>query len=91
MEASYSHPFSLNEFEFGNADAREGKLTLEASEEHHFQRPTAPSTDKKAKMVTGIKREYRLTAADKLEYDLYLSVDGQPLKHHLHCEMSKVE
>ena len=34
VEASYSHPFGMNEFEFG--ELTPNKLTLVASEEHHF-------------------------------------------------------
>ena len=34
VEASYSHPFGMNEFEFGRLT--ESQLTLCASEEHHF-------------------------------------------------------
>lgn len=34
VEASYSHPFSVNEFEFGTVSA-EG-LTLVADQKHHF-------------------------------------------------------
>jgi hypothetical protein len=34
VEASYSHPFSMNEFEFGTVTAE--SLTLVADQEHHF-------------------------------------------------------
>ena len=50
VEASYSHPFGMNEFEFGQITAN--SLTLEANEEHHFQRPhvtDASDTDAKAR------------------------------------------
>lgn len=48
VEASYSHPFGMNEFEFGQITAN--SLTLEASEEHHFQRPQATDdSDENAK------------------------------------------
>lgn len=33
-QASYSHPFGMNEFEFGMF--KDGELVLKASEEHHF-------------------------------------------------------
>jgi hypothetical protein len=32
----YSHPFSLNEFEYGTWKDGENKLVLEATEESHF-------------------------------------------------------
>jgi hypothetical protein len=37
-EASYSHPFGMNEFEFGTCSQEDDVsiLTLAASEEHHF-------------------------------------------------------
>ncbi len=37
-EASYSHPFGMNEFEFGacNQEGEQAILILAASEEHHF-------------------------------------------------------
>jgi hypothetical protein len=37
-EASYSHPFGMNEFEFGSCGkvGEDSILTLAASEEHHF-------------------------------------------------------
>ena len=34
VEASYSHPFGMNEFEFGHLTANQ--LTLTADQEHHF-------------------------------------------------------
>ena len=34
VEASYSHPFGMNEFEFGELTA--DKLVLKATEERHF-------------------------------------------------------
>ena len=36
VEASYSHPFGMNEFEFGTITS--SKLSLAATEERHFQR-----------------------------------------------------
>ena len=34
VEASYSHPFGLNEFEYGTL--KEGRLAIKASESEHF-------------------------------------------------------
>lgn len=38
VEASYSHPFGMNEFEFGTCgqSGDTSMLVLAASEEHHF-------------------------------------------------------
>ena len=40
-EASYSHPFGMNEFEFGSVCNKNGEsiLSLVAHKEEHFQRP----------------------------------------------------
>ena len=91
VEASYSHPFGMNEFEFGSIT--EKSLTLSATEEHNFQRPSPASQDAdiKAKQVTGIRREYTLTDDGCLEYKIYLKVGDQDEKHHLEAKLQKVE
>ena len=90
VEASYSHPFGMNEFEFGELTA--DGLTLEASEERHFQRPSAEAdAEAKARQVTSIRREYTLTeAGSKMAFRVYLGVGGQPAQLHLQGELTKI-
>ena len=69
VEASYSHPFGMNEFEFGTLSG--DQLSLQATEEHNFQRPNPQAQkeqDDKAKTVTGIRREYSLVENGKIQY-----------------------
>ena len=61
-EASYSHPFGMNEFEFGSCSnfGDESGLVLAASEEAHFQRPKVTTDEtEKAKQVTYLRRKYK--------------------------------
>ena len=83
VEASYSHPFSLNEFEFGLFS--DNSLVISASEPDHFQRGKTA----KGKQTTGLKREYWLNESGNLCYRIHLAIDGGELKPHLECEMQK--
>lgn len=85
-QASFSHPFDLNEFEFGSVEGHQ--LTLEATQDQHFQRAQEPTEDKKAKMVTYLKRVYT-RKGDTLECDTWLGVAGGEPKHHLHSVLEK--
>ncbi|CDW81707.1 UNKNOWN [Stylonychia lemnae] len=85
VEASFSHPFSLNEFEFGTFG--DNTLTIEASLPEHFQRGKTA----KGKQTTGLKREYWLNENGNLCYRIHLAVDGGELIPHLECEMEKQE
>ncbi len=53
---------SVNEFEFGTISREKGgelpRMVLTATEEWNFQRPHAANADNKAKLLTGVKREY---------------------------------
>ena len=89
VQASYSHPFGMNEFEFGEITA--DTLTLAATEERHFQRPADPATaEAKAKQVTGIRREYRLAGEGHITFQMFLAVGGGDLQLHLEGELRKV-
>eukprot|EP00347_Sterkiella_histriomuscorum_P009863 403339587 len=86
-EANYSHPFSLNEFDFGNYDSVNNKLTIAAIEPEHFQRGKTA----KGKQTTGLKRSYWLDSeTGDLCYQIDLAVDGGELKPHLECRMQKI-
>jgi len=89
VEASYSHPFSLNEFEFGTL--KDGVLEIGATEEHHFQRPQVTADpDKKAKQVTTLKRKFWFDQeTSALKYEVYLGVAGQDAKLHLTASLKK--
>ena len=86
-EVSFSHPFGMNEFEFGHLDG--DKIELVADQEHHFQRPKIVTDDTlKAKQVTYVKRVY--TCLDnELHFDMWLGIGGQEPYHHLHCAMKR--
>ena len=91
VEASYSHSFGMNEFEFGHLTSN--SLTLEASEERHFQRSQVTDTadaDAMANKVTSIRREYRLTKDATISFKIYIGVGGQEPQMHLQGELSKI-
>ena len=86
-QASYSHPFGMNEFEFGVF--QDGQLTLVADQERHFQRPDVVTDDTaKAKQVSYLKRVYKLNG-DSLVYDVWMGTGGGEPRHHLHCDMQR--
>ena len=88
VEASYSHPFGVNEFEYGSL---EGKvLTLEATDESCFQRSQSSSKGDADKRVTGIWRKWTLSDDGKLVYEQHLSVAGKEKKLHLQITLQKV-
>ena len=88
VEASYSHPFGMNEFEFGKITAN--SLTLAASEEHHFQRPELTATaEEKARQVTYVLRQYNLTEDGKINFTLHLGVGGDEPKLHLQGTLTR--
>lgn len=79
VEASFSHPFSLQEVEEGTFDGK--RLVLEAKQ---FQRgPTA-----KGKQTTAFLREYWLNEQGNLCYKMHLGVDGAPAFEHLNGELA---
>ena len=77
MEASYSHPFSLNEFEYGTYS--ENSLDLELSEEHIQLGKYA----KPGQQMTAFTRHYELTEDGLLSYKMYLKMEGGEFFHHL--------
>jgi len=90
-EASYSHPFGMNEFEFGKCcqAGDESMLILEASDESHFQRPkvTTDQTEK-AKQVTYLRREFT-RGGNTLSYKVYMGVGGAEPYLHLQAKLEK--
>ena len=90
-EASYSHPFGMNEFEFGTCgqNGDQSVLVLTASEEHHFQRPKVTSEEtEKAKQVTYLRREYK-RIGNTLNYEVYMGVGGAEPYLHLQAKLEK--
>ena len=85
MEANYSHPFGLNEFEFGTFDGQ--KLVLEASLPEHFQRGKTAQ----GKQTTFFRREYWVNEAGNLCYKMFLGVDGGKPFEHLNGELLPVQ
>jgi len=89
-ELALSHPFSVNEmYARATLDSAAKVFEAEATEaDGSFQRgPTA-----RGAKATTVRRKYALAAdGATLIYDLYLGVDGAAPKHHLHCEMTRVE
>lgn len=98
VEASFSHPFSINEFEIG----RVGKN----DDGHTFVTMRAPATtdgiqrgptcatggeDRPGhKRATGMRREFWIDDADgSLNYKMHLGVNGKELYHHLTCKLQK--
>jgi hypothetical protein len=70
VEMMLSHPFSLNEFEYGTYS--DNKLEVESSKPEHFQRGNTA----KGKQTTGFKRIYWLNEKGNLCYKMFLGVDG---------------
>ena len=93
-EASYSHPFGMNEFEFGscskaNESGDESILVLTASEEAHFQRPKITTDEnEKAKQVTYLRREFK-RHGNTLSYEVYMGVGGGEPYLHLKATLEK--
>jgi len=88
VQASFSHPFSLNEFEHGSVGQHEGRamITMSATTEN-FQRPAG--AEPQAKMTTAVKREFWLDQDNCLNYKLYLGVNGAEPYHHLSSKLCK--
>ena len=79
----------MNEFEIGHHT--QDSLTLEASQEHHFQRPNVVTDETaKAKMVTYLKRVFKAHDENHISYDVWLGVGGSEPKHHLHCDLTRL-
>lgn len=60
VEANFSHPFSLNEFEYGVL--KDNKLILEANDAKLFQRGNSA----KGRQTTHVKREYFINEKGQL-------------------------
>ncbi|TNV72009.1 hypothetical protein FGO68_gene15388 [Halteria grandinella] len=81
VEATFSHPFSLQEVEEGTFDGK--RMVLEAKQ---FQRgPTA-----KGKQTTAFRREYWINESGDLCYKMFLGVDGAEAFEHLNGELKQV-
>jgi uncharacterized protein CbrC (UPF0167 family) len=76
-----SHPFSLNEFEYGTYS--DNLLEVESSKPEHFQRGSTA----KGKQATGFKRVYWLNSSGNLCYKMFLGVDGAEPYEHLNGEL----
>jgi hypothetical protein len=81
VEMMLSHPFSLNEFEYGAYS--DNKLEVESSKPEHFQRGNTA----KGKQTTGFKRIYWLNEKGHLCYKMFLGVDGAEPYEHLNGEL----
>ena len=81
VEMMLSHPFSLNEFEYGTYS--DNKLEVESSKPEHFQRGKTA----KGKQTTGFKRIYWLNEKGNLCYKMFLGVDGAEPYEHLNGEL----
>ena len=84
VEMMLSHPFSLNEFEYGTYDGE--SLRVESSKPEHFQRGITA----KGKQATRFRREYWLNEKGHLCYKMYLGVDGADPYEHLNGELEPV-
>lgn len=84
VEATFSHPFGLNEFAYGTFNGE--RLVLEASEAGCFQRGKSA----KGKQTTFFRREYWLNETGNLCYKMFLGVDGAAPFEHLNGELSPV-
>jgi hypothetical protein len=85
IEASFSHPFGLNEFEYGTYTNE--RVTLEASKPEHFQRGATA----KGKQTTFFKREYWLNEKGNLCYKMFLGFDDNEPFEHLNGELEPSE
>ena len=84
VEMMLSHPFSLNEFEYGTYDGE--RLKVESSKPEHFQRGMTA----KGKQATGFRREYWLNEKGNLCYKMFLGVDGAEPYEHLNGELEPI-
>ena len=85
-ELMLTHPFSMNEmYTEAKFDFAQNTFVAEALKEECFQRGVSA----KGKKTTGVKREYKLNAEGKLEYNMWLAVDGGELVHHLQGVLTK--
>ncbi len=82
-----SHPFSLNEFEYGDYNSEKKTLNLANGEEKDFQRGNTA----KGKQATALRREYWLNEKGNLCYKMYLGVDGKEPYLHLEAELTRVD
>jgi len=82
VEAMLSHPFSLNEFEFGSCN--ESKMEICASLPEHFQR----GKTSKGQVTTGFRRVYFMNDNGNLCYRMYLGINNQEMHLHLEAELS---
>ena len=81
----FSHPFSLNEFEYGTYSHEQ--LAIESSKPEHFQRGMTA----KGKQTTAFKRVYWLNEKGNLCYKFFLGVDGNPAYEHLNGELESYQ
>ena len=98
IEASFSHPFSINEFEVGqvgkHAETGHTFITMAASEtDQSFQRgPSAAKlSDTHVKHTTAVRREFWFDDEGALHYKMYLGVNGAEPYHHLTCKLTKMQ
>jgi hypothetical protein len=84
VELMLSHPFSLNEFEYGTYTPE--RMNVESSKPEHFQRGLTA----KGKQTTAFKREYWLNEKGNLCYKMYLGVNGAEPYEHLNGELELI-
>mmetsp|Transcript_10951 Transcript_10951/g.9683 ORF Transcript_10951/g.9683 Transcript_10951/m.9683 type:complete len:170 (+) Transcript_10951:23-532(+) len=85
VEASFTHPFSVNEFSFGTYTHASKELNVEAKKENLMRGNTA-----QGQMTTGIRREYTVDDSDSLTFKMYLGIDDKEPYHHLTGKLSRV-
>ena len=94
IEGSFSHGFSLNEFELGfvGKNAETGNLTVSmAGDDRLIQRPPEPEDEEsKSNVTTGLKREYWVDSEGALNYKTFLGVNGKEPTEHFSAKLTKV-
>ena len=83
FEASFVHPFSLAEYEYGTYYPKEQKMELELK---HLLR----GDYKKGRLTTAFKRVYWLNKRFELNYKMYLGLDNKEPYHHLEATLRRI-
>ena len=87
-EANFSHPFGMNEIEYGNLE--DDKLELATTDDSCFYRSKSGEKSAMSTAVTGIWRTYSLDKDGSLVFEQYLAKDHGEKKYHIKSVLRKL-